>query len=85
MPGIEMAQQIFVEWVISIFCYNMFPYYLNHLWGSMTELNEEKEKVYEANFWFHIFYILLSHFEMDLNDAYIEVIYDIVFCFITIV
>lgn len=51
----------------------------------MTELNEEKEKVYEANFWFHIFYILLSHFELDLNDAYIEVIYDIVFCFITVV
>lgn len=29
-----------------------------------------------------MFYILLSHFEMDVNDAYVDVIYDILFCFI---
>lgn len=47
----------------------------------LNELNEEKEKVHEANFWYHVFYILLSHFEMDVNDAYVDFIYDILFCF----
>lgn len=40
----------------------------------LTELNkEEKEEVHETNFWFCIFYILSSHFEMNLNDAYVDV------------
>lgn len=74
MPGIEKAQQIFVGLAIGTFWYNMFPYYLGHLWVTVTyELNEEKEEVHETNFWFCIFYILSSHFEMNLNDAYVDV------------
>lgn len=41
----------------------------------LSELNkEEKEEVHEANFWFCIFYIFPFHFEMDLNDAYVDVL-----------
>lgn len=36
MPDIEKAQQIFVEWVVGTFWYNMFPFYLGHLRDSVT-------------------------------------------------
>lgn len=78
MPGIAKAQQIFVQWVIGTYWYNinMFPCYLGHLWVVwLSELNkEEKEEVHEANFWFCIFYIFPFHFEMGLNDAYVDVL-----------
>lgn len=46
----------------------------------LIELNkEENEEVHEANFWFQSFYILPFHFEMDLNNANVDVIYDVVF------
>lgn len=41
----------------------------------LSELNkEEKEEVHQANFWFCIFYVFPFHFEMDLNDAYVDVL-----------
>lgn len=75
MPGIAKAQQIFVEWVIGTYWYNMFPCYLGHLWGNVTKWIEQggKRRVHQANFWF-CFLHFPFHFEMDLNDAYVDVL-----------
>lgn len=46
---------------------------------------EEKEEVHEANFRFHIFYILPLHFKVDLNDGYADITYDTVFSVLKLV